>query len=208
MILRGCVALGVAAALISSSGCGLTRKAAEESTLRVDVADPAVRPTGPRGGPLALAPVLARGSAADRRYVYIDPASPRQVRQAATLFWEEPPPRLVERALNQGLSARLNAPVVAADQAPGAERRLSVRVDRFEEHSGPTASAVVELDAAVVDLKQRALGFAKTYCGRAPVSGAAPSDRARAFEVALGQVLDAMAADLRRPAGAVQPGGC
>jgi ABC-type uncharacterized transport system auxiliary subunit len=191
-----------------AGGCALTRKPAAESIMRVEAPPPAVRPSTPRSGLIALAPVLARGSAADRRYVYINPAAPREVQQAATLFWEEPPPRLVERALSLGLSARLGAPVVAADQAPGAERRLSVRVDRWEEHAGPTAAAAIQLDAAVIDLKGRALGFAKSYCASAPIPSDSPSARAGAFETALGGVLDALAADLARAPAAVQPSSC
>ena len=67
---------GAVAAL--TSGCALTRPAEQSTVLR---AAPAfeVSTLAPSAA-LAVSPVSARGAAADRRYVYVDRAAPREVR--------------------------------------------------------------------------------------------------------------------------------
>lgn len=190
---------------VALGACAAVGPPAKESVLRVDPPVPAWPARAP-GPPIALAPIVARGAAAERRYVYLDPATPGEVRQAATLFWEEPPPRLVERALTKGLAARLGAPVLPLDQAPGAARRLTLRLDRFEEAAGADARATVEMQAAV--LADRTLLFAKRYCAAAPIAGPAPGQRAAAFEAALTRLTDALAADLSAAPAAVRQDGC
>ncbi len=199
--------IGLAASALLLAACAVTKGPQTEVVMRVEPPVPA-RAAASGVGLIAFSPVTAHGTAAERRYAYVDSAAPSEVRQAATLFWEEPPPRLVERALGPGLSARLGAQVVAADQAPGAERRLTVQVDRFEEHAGGAASALVAVNASVTSVNPRALLFEKRYCGSAGIPEASPSRRAAAFDAALSSVMDQVAADLARPAGTIQPSSC
>ena len=183
------------------AACAAVGKPQRETILRVDPAVPA-SPASPLSPRLALSPVTAEGAAAGRRYAYVDPSAPREVRQAASLFWEEPPSAIVERALSRGLAARLGTPVLPKVVAPGAGRRLIVDLARFEEESGSAAAAVVAVDVVALDAGVAEPSLNRRYCGRQLVSGDAGSSRAAAFEAALGQVMDALAADLARPASA------
>jgi hypothetical protein len=107
---------------------------------------------------------------------------------------------MLETALVQGLRARLPAVVSSGGGVDGG-RRVTVRLDRFEEIGGGAAQASVAFDATVTDARQVTLSGA--YCGRATVAGETPSDRGRAFEAAMVQAIEALAADMR--SGAAQP---
>ena len=156
-------------------------------------------------GVIALAPVRALASASSQRYTYIDPAAPREVRLAATLYWEEAPAKMVERAVVQGLSPRIGSVVIDNMVGLGETRRLTVELDRFEEVSGPSARAVVAVRATLVDAKTRGLVFAAPFCRSAPILGVHPSDRSTAFETAIGGVLDDIAADILADADHATP---
>ncbi len=167
------------------------------STLR---ASPSFAPGGlaPAGGLTVVAPVSARGVAGDRRYTYVDRASPGEVRQAKSLFWDDPPPRVLERALVDGLRANLG-PAVGPDVAAVGDRRLAVRLERFEEATGggAPAEAVVAFEVTALSGLDRKLVLANRYCAHAPIAGEAPTDRARAFEAATADAVLQLAADLR-----------
>ncbi|MGJ3627519.1 hypothetical protein AB5I41_12130 [Sphingomonas sp. MMS24-JH45] len=86
----------------------------------------------PEAGSIAIAPVLARGLAGDRRYTYVAASAPGELRQAATFFWEEPPPRVLERALADALRTRYAQVYPVATPLP-ADRRVVATLTRFEE---------------------------------------------------------------------------
>ena len=176
-------------------GCAAVGAPRPTTTLRVDPAPPiAAAAANPLR--LSLAPVTASGADAGRRYVYVQASAPGEVRQAATLFWEEPPAAMVERALLRGLGARLGAPVLPTAVAAGEAQVLRVSLDRFEERDGGDQAAVVALNAVALDAATRTPVFARRYCGTAAIGGAARSSRSAAFEIALTQVMDALAVDL------------
>jgi ABC-type uncharacterized transport system auxiliary subunit len=205
--MRRLAQIGAAAAMLAAlGGCAVARKAEEPAVLRV-------APVFAPGSALAatpsisVAPVQAGGVAAQRRYAYVDRSAPREVKQAATLFWDEPPARVLERALVDGLRTRF-AVVAGADTATVAEQRLVVRLDRFEEQTagGQGAEASVAFDATALGVRDRKISLSGRYCARAPVTGEQPSDRARAFEAAVADAVLRLAADLR--SGQARSGGC
>lgn len=167
------------------------KAAAPTTTLRLSpplVATGAVRVAGA----VTIAPVEARGLTGSLRYTYVTDAAPEELRQAATLFWEEPPPRVIGRALDDAVRARLTG--------QGAPRRVTVRLDRFEEvGAGGAARALVALDA------DDPLGAAR-YCATALIADAAPATRARAFDAAIAAVAARFAAD--QAAGTRSAGAC
>ena len=184
--------------LAAANGCAAVRAPASETGLRVEPSPP------PSGRPaldreIILSPLAATQSAGSRRYVYVEAAAPGEVRMAATLFWEAPPPVLVEQALQRGLSARLGERVSAGPASRADAGRLSVTLDRFEERSGPAAEAFVSLRATLLDGRSRAVVLDRSYCGRSRIAGAAPSDRSIAFDAALNALMDRLASDLHEP---------
>lgn len=199
---RTLVALAVS--VLALGACALAKPADAPKVLRLS---PSFSyPAGVAAGSVAVAPVTAGGVVAERRYAYVDRAAPGEVRQAATLFWDEPPPRMVERAMVTGLRGWFGS-VVGPETSVPTDRRVTIRVDRFEEESGGgTSTARIALDIAVVGAAERKVLLSGRYCGSAPVASAEGSDRARAFEVALADVVGRFARDLA--AGAARSGGC
>lgn len=197
------LAVGVALAL---GGCAVTRKAEAPKVLRLAPSIPATTALAP-SPTLSVAPVLAGGVASQRRYAYVERTAPKEVKQAATLFWDEPPARVLERALVDGLRARF-ATVAGSETATVADQRVIVRLERFEEQSGggAPAQAALAFDATVLGARERRIVLAGRYCATAPITGPQPSDRARAFEVALADAVLRFAGDLKL--GRVASGGC
>ena len=183
------------AASLALSACAVTRKPDEPKVLRL--APSFTQSAAVAAGSYAVAPVAAGGMAGERRYTYVDRIAPGELKQAATLFWDEPPPRIVERALVAGLRTRF-ATVTGPDAALPADRRVSVRLERFEEQTsgGLDAAAVVALDATVIAATDRKVVLTGKYCGTAPIAGASSSERVHAFEAALQQAVDGLAKDL------------
>ena len=189
MSARGRIALALLPAL---AGCALVGKADAPVTLRLSsaVAAPATA-LDPRA--VAVLPVHAGGDAAQTRYAYVDPARPGEIHQAASLFWDQPPPRLVERALVAGLRGRFVAVSGPEASLPADLREVTV-LDRFEEVSGSPGRAVVAFDVTVIAAGK--LARSASYCASVPFAGAGASERASAFDAALGAAAAAFARDL------------
>lgn len=169
------------------AGCAAVRGGQETVTMRL--APTFAAGGAPLEGTIAVSPVLARGLAADRRYTYVEAGAPGVLRQAAGLFWEEPPPRVLERALVAGLRMR-HAEVYGAGVLLPAERRVGATLTRFEEaQAGAAAEAVVSFDATVTASGR--IERQGSFCARAPIAGASGTARARGFEVALAQAVGA-----------------
>lgn len=174
--------------------------AEEQVTMRLSPVFSAVA-TDARLSPIgySVAPVLARGVTSGVRYTYVSSAAPGEIRQAATYFWEEAPPRILERALVAGLRTRF-ASVSGPDVSVPQERRITATLERFEESdSGGAARAVVAFSATSVS-GGKAVSSGR-YCGSAPIAGAAGSDRARAFETAIVSAVDGLVQDVSGSAG-------
>lgn len=142
---------------------------------------------------LAVAPVQARGLSGGARYAYVDAATPGEIRQAATLFWEEPPATMLARALVAGLRTRFAA-VTGPDLSLAADRRIVATLDRFEEVTGAgTAQAVIAFD--VTQVAQGKAVWTGRYCATQPITSAAGTARAAAFQGAIEQAVAAFVQD-------------
>lgn len=196
--MRGHTAFIVAIALACGlGGCALTRGADRPVLLKLDPLLPTVTAATRKVGAVALAPVTAEGTAGQLRYAYV--AADGSLRQAATLFWDQPPPRALEAALRDALGQRI-AQVRAAGEPGSSDRRVTTSLVRFEEMSGPGARAVVELRARIDGLRS----WSGRWCAQAPLEGGSPGERAAAFNRASGAAIAALAADI---AGEVENGG-
>ena len=177
--------------MLGIGGCGVMGKADAPVTLRIA---PVFAPGGRVDSrSVAVAAVDAVGEAAKARYAYVDPARPGEINQAKSLFWEEPPPRAVERAIVAGLRTRF-ATVTGPELAMPADIRVLTVLDRFEEVSGEPGSAVIACEATVIEHGK--VARAGKWCASAPFSGPGPSERAHAFEAALVAATTAFAQDL------------
>lgn len=189
--------------MLGIGGCGVMGKADAPIILRIAPVFPAAGKLDSRS--VAVAAVDAVGEAAKSRYAYVDPARPGEINQAKSLFWEQPPPHVVERALVAGLRTRF-ASVTGPEVAAPADIRVLAMLDRFEELSAEPGQAVIAFEATVIDHGK----VARTgkWCASAPFAGPGPSDRARAFEVALIAAVTAFAQDLATGAPARSDGSC
>ena len=176
--------------LLLLSACAAVRGGDAPVTMRVA---PAFAPGTPAAGSIAIAPVLARGLAGDRRYTYVAATAPGELRQAASLFWEEPPPRLLERALADALATRYAQVYPTATPLP-ADRRVVATLIRFEEaEAGAVPRAIVAFDAAVT--RNGRIERTGRWCAAAPIADASGTTRARAFEAALTAAVSAFVAE-------------
>lgn len=191
-----------APATLLLAGCAALKGGDQPVTLRLEpTVPPATAPASAET--VALAPVRARGFAGNIRLTYVAPDQPSVLHSARSLFWEEPPPQVLERALAATLRKHFVL-VVASGRSPGAERRVSVILTRFEEISGPQAKAVVAFEAVMSKAGQTVRSGA--WCGAVPIRGASPTDRARAFAAAL---TAAVTRFVQTPDGAyAAPGDC
>lgn len=174
---------------LACTGCAAL-KAERPTTLRLAPAVPVAAALKPAPS-LTVAAVQARGLAGAQRYAYVAADAPAEIRQAATLFWEEPPPEVLTRALVQGLRARF-AQVSGPEARLPAERRVVATLDRFEERAaGGAAQAFVGFDVVITGPAP----MSGRYCGSAPIADASGSGRAHAFEAAIGAAVDGFVQD-------------
>ena len=178
------------AAAVALVGCAATKPADRLVTMRLSPAVP-VSETSRIPDAITVAPVQGRGLAGATRYTYIDSATPSELRQAATLRWEESPTAVVERALTASLRTRFANVAGAAMGLPSA-RRVVAYLDRFEETgAGGAARATVAINVTVTGNPL----LAGRYCATAPIPSASGTDRARAFESAIVLVVARFAQD-------------
>jgi ABC-type uncharacterized transport system auxiliary subunit len=199
MMLRATIrrALALLPLAVALSSCAAFKAAEQPVTLRLSpTIAVAAGPRSPES--VAVAPVRARGFTGHSRYAYVDPAEPAALREAQTLFWEEPPAQAVERALVDGLRMRF-ATVTGTGVSLRADRRVNVVLTRFEEESGPRARAVVAIEAMM--LRGGTMLRAGTWCAAAPIGSPRPTDRARAFEAAMAAAVAAFVQAGDGPAG-------
>lgn len=169
--------------LLALGGCAALKKAETPATLRLA---PSFAAGPKRDATLSLAPVGAQGLTAARRYAYVLASDPLVLNQAATLFWEVPPPQTLDRALGDAVAARFSG-------RPGSPSagRLTGQLRRFEEVTGPSgASAVVALD---VTLSAAGTVSSATLCRATPIASSTNGDRAAAFQASVAAVASAAA---------------
>ena len=197
LALVGRAAIGpIALAMLAS--CALTASPDQPVTMRLEPAF--ASSSGPRvDKSVAVAPVQASGAIAGLRYAYVDTSKTGVVSQAATLFWDQPPALIAQHALVDGLRTRF-ATVSGPEVSLPSDIRVVTVLDHFEEVTGGASKAEVGFDASVIEGgKIRQSG---KYCAAAPIGGATPSDRVRAFESALTQAVGALAQDIASPGSA------
>lgn len=180
--------------LLALTGCAALKSGDRPVILRLSpqfAATVAIRPASAPS--FAVAPVQARGLTGALRYAYVDAAAPGEIRQAATLFWEEPAPAVLARALVAGLRTRF-AMVSGSDLALSADRRIVTVLDRFEEEAaGGQARAIVAFD--VTQVAQGKAIWSGRYCATRPIATASGSARAAAFREAIEQAVAALVQD-------------
>lgn len=181
--------------LLTLAGCAALKGGDRPVILRLSPHFATTSPVRPAAAPsFAVAPVQARGLTGALRYAYVDAAAPGEIRQAATLFWEEPPPAVLARALVAGLRTRF-ATVAGPDLALAADRRIVTVLDRFEEEAaGGQARAVVAFD--VTQVTQGKAIWSGRYCATRPIVSASGSMRATAFREAMEQAVSDFAQDI------------
>lgn len=183
------------------AGCAAVKGPDTPVTMRLS---PSFTGAAPVAGSVAVAPVQARGVNGGMRYAYVDAQAPGEIHQAATLFWEEPPPRIMERALVAGLRSRFAA-VSGPELAVPADRRVVAVLTRFEEMTdGGAAQAVVGFDVSI--LSGGKVERSGRYCGAAPVASPSGTSRARAFETAIENAVSHFVQDMA--AATVSPISC
>ena len=178
-------------ALAVLGGCAAIKPALAPVTMRLAPAAPTLAAGGLKPVAVAVSTVASRGLAGGLRYAYIDAAAPAEIRLASTLFWEESPSRVLERALVAQLRVHFRS-VAGPDIGAPADRRIVARLDRFEETgAGGDARAVVAFDATLVgDVRSHG-----SYCAAVSVPSAVPSARAAAFDAAIAQATAKFAGD-------------
>ena len=177
--------------LLTLPACAALKGGDAPITMRVS---PRFTPGPVQAAPtLAVAPVQARGLSGGLRYAYVDVATPGEIHQAATLFWEEPPATMLARALVAGLRTRFAA-VTGPDLSLAADRRVVATLDRFEEvTSAGSAQTVVAFD--VTQVAQGKVVWTGRYCATQPIAAAAGTARAAAFQGAIEQAVAAFVED-------------
>lgn len=191
---------------LTLGGCAATRPAETPAVLRLAPAFD--RQAALKTGSIAIAPVMSGGAVSERRLAYIDRGAPKELRQAASLFWDEPPPKLLEHALVAGLQARLSS-VTGPEAGVPSDKRLVTRIQRFEEETGGgDPQAVVAFEATLIATGNRGILLTGRYCGQAAMAGTTPNQRAEAFEKAERAAVDRLAQDIASGRSAPGPGDC
>lgn len=179
------------AALLALAGCAAVPP---ERHIRLDAPPGPVAPATNRlNGDLQVLSFQARGLLGERRLAYVDAAT-GELRQAASLIWEEPPPRALELLTARFLRAAGIAGVVyMADQRGEADYTLAGRVERFEllTRPGTSGTAVVEIEFTLLDGKRRRPISAITLCDAEPIG--ADGAAAPAFSLAAARVMQQLA---------------
>lgn len=172
-------------------GCAAIKPAERPVTLRLSPAPIMASVERQVAARIGVAPVAARGLSGGLRYAYIDATAPAEIRLAASLFWEESPTHVLERALVAALRIRFTS-VAGPEIGSPVDRRVVARLDRFEEGAaGGAAKAVVAFDVTITgDVPQSG-----RYCAAVPIDSPVPSIRAAAFDTAVGQTVTAFSAD-------------
>jgi ABC-type uncharacterized transport system auxiliary subunit len=199
--------LAASVGLLLLSACAAARGPERITTLRLQSHGFDGAGAAPSSRSIQLSPVQARGLTAGRRYVYVEAAAPAELRQASTLFWEEPPTTALEHVLVEALRSRFTS-VTGSGMAVQADERVDVRLDRFEEETDTarSARAVVAFEATAADTAGRGVVFIGRYCAASPIKGGAPSARADAFSDAMSRAALALAHDVA--AGVASPSAC
>jgi ABC-type uncharacterized transport system auxiliary subunit len=176
-----------------------------ERSIRIDPPAAATAQTL-SGHALRLSRLEARGALQERNLAYVEPDAPTEVRQAASIVWEEPPESAAASFLAVALRGA-GANVIAVGAAGTPPYTLSGIVQRFElVGSGGTGTAVVALDVTVTDVKSAQPWLNASYCSAVPARDRSLKAVQVAFDAALSDVAGHLIQDMTaRAAGGPPP---
>lgn len=186
------------------AGCGTLPA---ERSIRIDAPAPAAaRPLADRNLSLRLLRFEARGALQERNLAYVEAETPTELRQAATIVWEEAPEVAAASFLSVALR-QAGTNILEGNVAGLSGYSLSGTVQRFElVGSGGTGVATVALDLAVTDPKSATPWFNASYCTSARAADQRLTSVQNAFGAALGEIASKLATDLAaRAAGGPAP---
>ncbi len=153
-------------------------------------------------GGLALEDVDADPLHRGRAMLYCEPDRPLQLRRYHYEFWEDQPPRMVQRSLTAWLRQAGVADQVLESRAGDPAWRLRARLLRFEEvrQAGGAARVEVALSVSLYSGAARRPVWARDYARQEPVDGTSMYAVAQAMQTALASLYTQLQADLVAPA--------
>lgn len=147
-------------------------------------------------GTLRVEPLKASGVRRGRAILYSE-APYLSFREYHFHHWEEPPPRLFQRRLVEGLSRAGVAERVTDDGAATAAYRIDAEILRFERLlDAGSAAAIVEVDFRVVADSAEMPLLERTYRVEQPATTGTMAATIQAFGLAIDDVIARLTSDL------------
>lgn len=151
---------------------------------------------------IALRRVDIRGLQSGRSLVMVTGTEPVRFQEQRGHFWHVATPTLIKRAFLTTMNdASTDAAFGTEDSFESVDFQLSLTISRFA--YVPGGEAMVNFDATVNGATGEVV-LARSYWGRAPVAGNAPTDGVNSLGVALGEAMTVFAGEL---AAALPTGG-
>ncbi|MCC7166673.1 MAG: membrane integrity-associated transporter subunit PqiC [Rhodospirillales bacterium] len=153
-----------------------------------------------RSGVIEVDRFAADGVTGERALVYSRSDSPNVLRQYHYHYWVEAPPRLIQEQVLAALrEAKLAGSVVTPELRANADYRLKGRIRRFEQVlAGGTATASVEIETALVSLRDGKVVALATYREEDRAADESPAAAVAAFDRALARLFGRLIGDLAR----------
>lgn len=183
-------ASAIALALLAGCGGGPPPEPERVYSLPPTVAA-APLPRPPLDGVLLVDTPVADGVLSDTRIAWRDLREPLVIRRLDDRRWSDPPPRLVQDALQTCLrSGNAASAVVLPEVRTGAATVLSGRIGNFEmQVAAPgRAEAVVALDLALTAAADRRVLWQRSFAERVPLPENTVAAAAEGFRLALGRL--------------------
>jgi ABC-type uncharacterized transport system auxiliary subunit len=198
-----------AAALLAACGlgCALTGSPRPDAFYRLEPAapPPLARPALP--GLLEVDRLRADAITSERLLLFRAGDDATEVRRHAYHQWVDPPPLMLQVALASALrGAGVARAVVTSDQRARPDFVLGGRILRLERRLDGPPRALLELELSLTRESDRALLLQRVYREERAAEGAAVADAVRAFDAALGALLERLVADLASSEGSAGSG--
>jgi ABC-type uncharacterized transport system auxiliary subunit len=186
----------LAAALLLALGCALG-SAPRDALYRLEPPAPAALAQPALPGQLAVDRLRADAITSERLLLYRAGEDATEVRRHAYHQWVDPPPLMLQVALANALrSADVATNVVTSDEQTRPDYLLSGRILQFERRLDGPPRAVLELELSLTRRADRALLLQRVYREERAAEGASVPEAVRAFDQALGALLERLVADL------------
>ena len=192
--------VGACLAILVLAACSAAPVRSPDTHYELDVA---MAPVGfGTDAAIALRRVDIRGLQSGRSLVIITGTEPLRFQEQRGHFWHVATPTLIERAFLTTMNdASTDAAFGTEDSFDSVDFQLSLTISRFA--YVPGGEAMVNFDATVNGATGEVV-LARSYWGRAPVAGNAPSDGVNSLGIALGEAMTVFAGEL---AAALPTGG-